>query len=76
MRTATIAIALLCAATMGATSVEAKPGGCLKYGAAGAVAVHRVAVHRRRPRHVLVLKWWRAIVVVGTTRWPGAAVRA
>ncbi len=46
MRTAKFAVGLLCAATLlGAPQVEAKPGGCLKYGAAGAVAGHYAGHH-------------------------------
>jgi len=46
MRTAKFALGLLCAATlMGASQVEAKPGGCLKYGVAGAVAGHYAGHH-------------------------------
>ncbi len=46
MRTAKFAVGLLCAATLlGAPQVEAKPGGCLKYGAAGAVAGHFAGHH-------------------------------
>jgi hypothetical protein len=46
MRTAKFALGLLCAATlMGAPQVEAKPGGCLKYGVAGAVAGHYAGHH-------------------------------
>ncbi len=40
------AIALfLCAFIAGASAAEAKPGGCLKYGAAGAVAGHVAGHH-------------------------------
>ncbi len=46
MRTAKFAVGLLCAATLlGAPQVEAKPGGCLKYGVAGAVAGHYAGHH-------------------------------
>ncbi len=46
MRTAKFALGLLCAATLiGAPQVEAKPGGCLKYGVAGAVAGHYAGHH-------------------------------
>jgi hypothetical protein len=46
MRTAKFALGLVCAATlMGAPQVEAKPGGCLKYGVAGAVAGHYAGHH-------------------------------
>jgi hypothetical protein len=46
MRTAKFALGLLCAATLlGAPQVEAKPGGCLKYGIAGAVAGHYAGHH-------------------------------
>jgi hypothetical protein len=43
MRT-TIAF-LLCAFILGTSAAEAKPGGCLKYGAAGAVAGHMAGHH-------------------------------
>ncbi|MFT9418762.1 MAG: hypothetical protein ABF584_09590 [Acetobacter sp.] len=36
----TLGLASLMAATVGATIVRAEPGGCLKYGAAGAVGGH------------------------------------
>jgi hypothetical protein len=46
MRTTKFALGLLCAATLvGAPQVEAKPGGCLKYGVAGAVAGHYAGHH-------------------------------
>jgi hypothetical protein len=46
MRTAKFALGLVCAATLlGAPQVEAKPGGCLKYGVAGAVAGHYAGHH-------------------------------
>ncbi len=46
MRTAKLAIgALATAALLGAPHVEAKPGGCLKYGVAGAVAGHYAGHH-------------------------------
>lgn len=46
MRTAKLAIgALATAALLGAPHVEAKPGGCLKYGAAGAIAGHYAGHH-------------------------------
>lgn len=39
-RVITLGLAGLMAATVGATVVQAEPGGCLKYGAAGAVGGH------------------------------------
>jgi hypothetical protein len=36
---------LFCVAVGGASMAEAKPGGCLKYGAAGAVAGHVAGHH-------------------------------
>jgi hypothetical protein len=36
---------LFCVAVAGASMAEAKPGGCLKYGAAGAVAGHIAGHH-------------------------------
>ena len=46
MRTAKLAIGVLAtAALLGTPQVEAKPGGCLKYGAAGAVAGHYAGHH-------------------------------
>ncbi len=46
MRTAKFALGLVCAATLlSAPQVEAKPGGCLKYGLAGAVAGHYAGHH-------------------------------
>ncbi|WP_408740735.1 hypothetical protein [Acetobacter sp. LMG 32666] len=39
-RVITLALAGLMAATVGTTVVQAEPGGCLKYGAAGAVGGH------------------------------------
>jgi len=46
MRTAKFAFGFLCAAALlGAPQAEAKPGGCLKYGAAGAVAGHYAGHH-------------------------------
>ncbi|GAA3662984.1 MULTISPECIES: hypothetical protein [Acetobacter] len=39
-RVMTLGLASLMAATVGATVVRAEPGGCLKYGAAGAVGGH------------------------------------
>jgi hypothetical protein len=44
MRT-TVAFCFLCVAIAGASVAEAKPGGCLKYGAAGAVAGHVAGHH-------------------------------
>ena len=45
MKIAPIVICVLCASLAGATLAEAKPGGCLKYGAAGAVAGHYAGHH-------------------------------
>ena len=46
MRTTKRALGLLCAAALlGLPQAEAKPGGCLKYGAAGAVAGHYAGHH-------------------------------
>lgn len=46
MRIAKFAFALLCAGSLlGLSQAEAKPGGCLKYGAAGAVAGHYAGHH-------------------------------
>jgi hypothetical protein len=46
MRTARFALALVCAGSLlGVSQAEAKPGGCLKYGAAGAVAGHYAGHH-------------------------------
>lgn len=45
MRAAAIVFCFLCAAIAGASQAEAKPGGCLKYGAAGAVAGHYAGHH-------------------------------
>lgn len=39
-RVMTLGLAGLMAATVGSTVVQAEPGGCLKYGAAGAVGGH------------------------------------
>lgn len=39
-RVMTLGLASLMAATVGTTVVQAEPGGCLKYGAAGAVGGH------------------------------------
>ena len=44
MRTV-FAFSLLCALVTGLPQAEAKPGGCLKYGAAGAVAGHIAGHH-------------------------------
>lgn len=44
MRTA-IVLCFMCAAIAGTSQAEAKPGGCLKYGAAGAVAGHVAGHH-------------------------------
>ncbi len=44
MRTAIIAVCFLCVLA-GASPAEAIPGGCLKYGAAGAVAGHYAGHH-------------------------------
>jgi hypothetical protein len=46
MKTVMLALGVLGLATfLGATDVAAKPGGCLKYGAAGAVAGHYAGHH-------------------------------
>ena len=44
MRTAIVSC-LLCVAIAGASMAEPKPGGCLKYGLAGAVAGHVAGHH-------------------------------
>jgi hypothetical protein len=44
MRTA-IVLCFSCAIIAGASQAEAKPGGCLKYGAAGAVTGHVAGHH-------------------------------
>ncbi|MGH6819068.1 MAG: hypothetical protein ACREC1_09895 [Methylovirgula sp.] len=44
MRTAVV-LCLFCAAIANVSGAEAKPGGCLKYGAAGAVAGHVAGHH-------------------------------
>lgn len=43
--TAVFGGALLAAAALGTPAAQAKPGGCLKYGAAGAVAGHVAGGH-------------------------------
>ncbi|WP_297300317.1 hypothetical protein [uncultured Methylovirgula sp.] len=46
MRTANFALGIFCAAALlGLPPAEAKPGGCLKYGAAGAIAGHYAGHH-------------------------------
>ena len=42
---ATFAAALIAAGVSGAPTAQAKPGGCLKYGAAGALAGHAAGGH-------------------------------
>lgn len=45
MKTFALVAALLSALTVGSSIAEAKPGGCLKYGLAGAVAGHYAGHH-------------------------------